>query len=135
VYDEPRPSGVAGADRRSFAKGDVDAVVVRQGCLDDLLLHLAVERDEELLAKVVLSQVDQVVLLAARRATEYLFVDYMPYAASPSISAEASSGTSIRPKLEATHGRGGVMSSSTSRQSCASSARLPSSRPSRGPGK
>ena len=33
------------ADRRRLAEGDVDAEVVRQRRLDDLLLHLAVERD------------------------------------------------------------------------------------------
>ena len=42
---------------------DLDAEVVRQRRLDDLLLHLAVERDGELLPDVVLPQVDQRVLL------------------------------------------------------------------------
>ena len=42
---------------------DLDAEVVRQRRLDDLLLHLAVERDGDLLADVVLAQVDQRVLL------------------------------------------------------------------------
>ena len=42
---------------------DVDAVLVGQRRLDDLLLHLAVERDGELLPDVVLAQVDQRVLL------------------------------------------------------------------------
>ena len=44
-------------------KLDVDAEVGRQRRLDDLLLHLAVERDEHLLPDVVLPQVDQRVLL------------------------------------------------------------------------
>ena len=44
-------------------KRDLDAEVVGQRRLDDLLLHLAVERDGELLAQVVLAQVDQRVLL------------------------------------------------------------------------
>ena len=44
-------------------KLDVEAEVVGQRRLDDLLLHLAVERDEQLLPHVVLAQVDQRVLL------------------------------------------------------------------------
>ena len=51
------------ADRRRLAEADVDAVVARQRRLDDLLLHLAVERDGELLPAVVLAHVDQRVLL------------------------------------------------------------------------
>ena len=50
------------ADRRRLAEGDVDAEVVRQRGLDDLLLHLAVERHRELLAQLVLPDVDQRVL-------------------------------------------------------------------------
>ena len=42
---------------------DVDAEVVGQRRLDDLLLHLAVERHGDLLPDVVLPQVDQRVLL------------------------------------------------------------------------
>ena len=51
------------ADRRRLAELDVDAEVVRQRRLDDLLLHLAVQRDEDLLPDIVLPQVDQRVLL------------------------------------------------------------------------
>ena len=51
------------ADRRRFAEADVEAEVVRQRRLDHLLLDLAVERDRQLLADVVLSDVDQWVLL------------------------------------------------------------------------
>ena len=46
---------------------DVEAEVVRQRRLDDLLLHLAVERDGELLPRVVLPDVDQRVLLGELR--------------------------------------------------------------------
>ena len=56
--DEP-----LGADRRRLAELDVDAEVGRQRLLDHLLLHLAVEREEQLLPDVVLPQVDQRVLL------------------------------------------------------------------------
>ena len=53
-------------------KVDLDAEVVGEGGLDDLLLHLAVERHGDLLAQFVLPQVDQRVLLGelgrARRA-------------------------------------------------------------------
>jgi hypothetical protein len=41
-------------DGRRLAEGDVDAEVVRQRCLDDLLLYLTVERDGDLLPKIVL---------------------------------------------------------------------------------
>ena len=40
-----------------------DAEFVSQGCLDDLLLNFAVERDEQFLPDVVLAQVDERVLL------------------------------------------------------------------------
>jgi hypothetical protein len=45
-------------DRRRFAEGDFEAKVAFQRCLDDLLLDLAVERDRQLLAAVVLPDVD-----------------------------------------------------------------------------
>ena len=51
------------ADRRRLAEVDVEAELVRQRRLDDLLLHLAVERDGDLLPDVVLPHVDQRVLL------------------------------------------------------------------------
>ena len=51
------------ADRRRLAEVDLEAEVVGQRRLDDLLLHLAVERDGDLLPSVVLPQVDQRVLL------------------------------------------------------------------------
>ena len=58
-----------GVDAR---KSTVEAEVVRERLLDDLLLHLAVERDEELVPDIVLAEVDQRVLLGelmrARRA-------------------------------------------------------------------
>ena len=50
------------ADRRRFAEGDVEAEVACQRRLDDLFLDLAVERDGQLLADVVLPYVDQRVL-------------------------------------------------------------------------
>ena len=50
------------ADRGRLAERDVDAVVVGERRLDDLLLHLAVERDASSCV-VVLAQVDQRVLL------------------------------------------------------------------------
>ena len=64
------------ADRRRLAERDVEAEVVRQRRLDDLLLHLAVERDEDLLADVVLPDVDQRVLLGelGERDVERTFV-------------------------------------------------------------
>ena len=46
---------------------DVDAEVVAQRRLDDLLLDLAVERDRDLLPRVVLPDVDQRVLLGELR--------------------------------------------------------------------
>ena len=55
------------ADRRRLAELDVDAEVGRQRLLDDLLLHLAVEREEQLLPDVVLPQVDQRILLGELR--------------------------------------------------------------------
>ena len=55
------------ADRRRLAEGDVEAEVARQRRLDHLLLDLAVERDGELLAVVVLADVDQRVLLGELR--------------------------------------------------------------------
>ena len=42
---------------------DLDAEVAGERVADDLLLHLAVERDERLLTNVVLPEVDQRVLL------------------------------------------------------------------------
>ena len=60
------------ADRGRLAELDVDAVLVGERRLDDLLLHLAVERHRQLRRDVVLAQVDQRVLLGelgrARRA-------------------------------------------------------------------
>ena len=57
---------------RRLAERDLDAEVVRERRLDHLLLHLAVERDGQLLPEVVLAHVDQRVLLGelrrARRA-------------------------------------------------------------------
>ena len=57
------PTRPLDADRRRLAERDVEAEVARQRRLDDLLLDLAVERDRELLADVVLPDVDQRVLL------------------------------------------------------------------------
>ena len=51
------------ADRGRLAEVDLDAEVARQRRLDHLLLDLAVERDRDLLAGVVLADVDQRVLL------------------------------------------------------------------------
>ena len=50
-------------DGRRLVERDLDTEVVRQRRLDDLLLHLAVERDGDLLPETVLPQVDQRVLL------------------------------------------------------------------------
>ena len=51
------------ADRRRLAERDREAVLVGERRLDDLPLHLAVERDGDLRARVVLPDVDQRVLL------------------------------------------------------------------------
>ena len=59
--------GTLDVDRRRPAEGDVEAVVARQRRLDDLLLNLAVERDGQLAAHVVLPDVDQRVLLGELR--------------------------------------------------------------------
>ena len=59
----PVPDRPFDADRRALAEGDIDAEVGGQGRLDDLLLHLAVQRHGDLLAPFVLPQVDQRVLL------------------------------------------------------------------------
>ena len=60
-------NGTLDVDRRRFAERDVEAEVGRERRLDDLLLHLAVERDIDLLAAVVLADVDQRVLLGKLR--------------------------------------------------------------------
>ena len=54
-------------DRRRLAEGDLEAEVVRQRRLNDLLLDFAVQRDGELLAAVVLANVDQRVLFGELR--------------------------------------------------------------------
>ena len=54
-------------DRRRLAESDVEAVVVCERGLDDLFLDLAVERDGQLLARIVLPNVDQRVLLGELR--------------------------------------------------------------------
>jgi hypothetical protein len=51
------------ADGRGLPERHGQAVLLGQGGLDDLLLHLAVERHEHFFAYVVLAQVDQRVLL------------------------------------------------------------------------
>ncbi len=58
-----RAGGPFDADGGGLAEGDLQAEVVQERGLDDLLLHLAVERDRHLLAQVVLAQADQRVLL------------------------------------------------------------------------
>src|SRR5215211_1259381 len=55
--------GPLDANRRRFTELDLEVVIVRQRRSDDLFLHLTVERDVQFLAYVVLSQVDQRVLL------------------------------------------------------------------------
>ena len=62
-----RADGPLDADRRRLAEVDADAVVGRQRRLDDLLLHLAVERHRDLVAGVVLSDDDEGVLLGELR--------------------------------------------------------------------
>ena len=59
----PVPSGRSTQIVVVSRKRDVEAEVARQRRLDDLLLDLAVERDGDLLAGVVLPDVDQRVLL------------------------------------------------------------------------
>src|SRR5215472_13870871 len=60
------------ADRRRLAKADRETEVTGQRRLDDLLLDLAVQRDGDLLADIVLPDVDQRVLLGklGKRDTE-----------------------------------------------------------------
>src|SRR5215203_4069183 len=55
--------GPLDANLRRFTELDLEVVIVRQRRSDDLFLHLTVERDVQFLAYVVLSQVDQRVLL------------------------------------------------------------------------
>src|SRR4029453_16392057 len=55
-----RPFNVNG---RCLAESDVKAEVIGQGRLDDLLLHLSVKGDEQLLPNVILPEADQRVLL------------------------------------------------------------------------
>src|SRR5205085_7941642 len=62
-----RANDALDADRRRLAEADVEAEVVGEGCLDYFLLDLAVERDRDLLAGVVLADVDQWVLLGELR--------------------------------------------------------------------
>src|SRR5207302_8732201 len=59
--------GPLDADRRRLAEVHFEAVVARERRLDDLLLHLAVERDGELTASVVLPETDERVLLRELR--------------------------------------------------------------------
>jgi hypothetical protein len=66
VEDLNRLAGADGpldVERRRFAKCDIKAELVCQRRLDDLFLDLAIERDRELLAGVVLTDVDQRILL------------------------------------------------------------------------
>ena len=62
-----RSDGPLDVDRRRLAERDVEAELVRQRRLDHFLLHLAVERDRELPADVVLPYVDQRILLGELR--------------------------------------------------------------------
>ena len=50
------------ADRGGVAELDGDGEVVGESLLDDLLLHLAVEREERLLVGIVLPEIDQRIL-------------------------------------------------------------------------
>ena len=59
----PTRAGPLDADRRRLAEVGGDAVVALERRLDDLLLDLAVERDGDLVASVVLADVDERVLL------------------------------------------------------------------------
>ena len=70
MQDLDRLAGAGGpldVDRRRLAECDLQAELVCQRRLDDLLLDLAVERDRELLTRVVLPDVDQRVLLGELR--------------------------------------------------------------------
>jgi hypothetical protein len=51
------------ADRRRLAEAHGDPVLVGERRLDDLLLHLAVQAERELVAQRVLAQADERVLL------------------------------------------------------------------------
>ena len=59
----PTPRRALDAHRRRLAEVGGDAVVALERRLDDLLLDLAVERDRDLVAVVVLADVDERVLL------------------------------------------------------------------------
>src|SRR5205085_9413207 len=59
----PRADRPLDADGRRLAEADLEPVVARERRLDDLLLYLAVERDGELAARVVLPEADERVLL------------------------------------------------------------------------
>jgi len=59
----PGAGGPLDVDRRRFAERDFETEIVCERRLDDFLLNLAIERDRELLAGVVLTDVDQRVLL------------------------------------------------------------------------
>src|SRR5439155_4662112 len=60
-------AGPPDADGRRLAKADLEAVLLGERGLTDLLLHLAVQRHRELLPCVVLTDVDQRVLLRELR--------------------------------------------------------------------
>ena len=82
------------ADRRRLAEGRRRCRSRRQRRLDDLLLHLAVERDGELLADVVLPQVDQRVLLGelGERDVQRALVSRLGAERRPSPASAARSG-------------------------------------------
>ena len=63
----PGADGTLDVDRRRFAERDLDSEVVCERRLDDLLLDVAVERDGDLIAGVVLPDVDQRILLGELR--------------------------------------------------------------------
>ena len=68
--------GPLNADRRRLVERDGDAVLARERGLDHFLLHLAVQRDRDLVGVVGLPDVDQRVLLGElpERNTEMLCV-------------------------------------------------------------
>ena len=87
----PVPARPLDADRRDRSELDLDAVIGGERLRDDLALHLAVERQEQLLAGVVLAQVDERVLLGqlGQRGEERRLVARVAGARPPSRASAA----------------------------------------------
>ena len=95
----PTPTGRSTQIVVRLPERDVDAELVGQRGLDDLLLHLAVERDGDLLAHVVLPQVDQRVLLGelGERGVQRAVGRAAGTARRPSPASAARTGAPARP--------------------------------------